>query len=456
MEKKEQKSLYEMTQEELNDLSPADFNEAYIKANAPLVESWAKTPWLKDERGPAWRGANVNERDYAKATCARVLQNYVDSYLGFKGKDGRGNQQSRSVEEAVKIMERYMPEDHMLPQTDIMLGEAGATTSAWSGATTLPIVLGYARKIMPKLYAQEFYAVQALDRPTGRVFYITRNRDNNGSADGQIEQRAGWSYRSWVDDPGEDTSITKGVNFSITSADVTAKSRKLKGQTSIEVEQDLRAYFGMDAVALVSDEATDEIAVEIDEELAYNLYRRGSVNGVGTFQYGLTVPSAMTQEAYDKRIYEILTRASVGVFSQKRVYPNWVLGGTDWQVQTAIPSVYIATHDEIPMRTMISPAGQLLGAFNFYVASLPWPTSEAIMGFKGRDYVDASAFFLPYLPVTLAGVLFDPSTQQRTMSWLTRYAIFNNAFSGQKENYAYLKIVGGFTGLSYPAPVEYL
>lgn len=42
------------------------------------------------------------------------------------------------------------------------------------------------------------YAVQPLDRPVGRVFYIARNRDNNGTTDGQVEQRAGWSYRSWA------------------------------------------------------------------------------------------------------------------------------------------------------------------------------------------------------------------------------------------------------------------
>lgn len=60
----------------------------------------------------------------------------------------------------------------------------------------------------------------------------------------------------------------------------------------------------MDAVSLVSDIATDELAIELDEILVYNLYRQGSVNGVGTYQYGstsfgATLPTGQTQESWD-------------------------------------------------------------------------------------------------------------------------------------------------------------
>lgn len=223
----------------------------------------------------------------------------------------------------------------------------------------------------------------------------------------------------------------------------------------------LRAYFGMDANALVSDTATDELAIELDEILTYNLYRQGSVNGVGTFQYGSTslgasLPSGQTQESWDKRLLELTTRAATAVLNQKRVYPNWILGGTEWQIHYGNLAMWRTNVPELPMRTIVQPNGTILDQFQLYIATLPFPAQEAIMGYKGSDYVDATAFYLPYIPVELTGVLFDPTTQKRTMSWLTRYAIYNNAFSGQSQSYAYMKLTGNaISGMSYPSQQEY-
>lgn len=230
------KSIYEMTQEELADFTPAGFNEAYIKSMAPLVEEWQKTTWLNPNgANGTMPGATQQERDLNVARMARIMQNYVDMYFPAR------RETHVTASEMVKKVSQMLPENGKMPETSLEFGEAAgiAQTTSWSGATLLPMVLGYVRKLMPKLYGQQFYQVQPLDRPSGRVFFVARNRDNNNSTDGQIEQRAGWSYRSWISDPGEATAITKAVTFTITSADVpTPKSRKLQASTSIEVEQD--------------------------------------------------------------------------------------------------------------------------------------------------------------------------------------------------------------------------
>lgn len=158
-----------------------------------------------------------------------------------------------------------------------------------------------------------------------------------------------------------------------------------------------------------------------------------------------------------KRLLELVTRAATGVLNQKRVYPNWILGGTEWQIHLGNIAQWQTNMPELPMRTIVQPAGTVLGQFNLYTATLPFPVKEALLGFKGSDYVDATAFYLPYIPLQLTGVLFDPTTQKRTLSWLTRYAIFNNAFSGQQQSYAYMKLVGNaVTGLSFPDSSEYV
>lgn len=457
-------SFYEMTDAEVAEYSPQDFTEAYIKTHARLVEEWRKTVWLNPNgRGGKIHGEDQRERDLNEARIARLLQNTVDYYFPpTRGSDGSVRHVNAS--EMVEKLSKNLPDNGKLPESSLELGEAASanTTSAWSGATLLPMVLGYARKIMPKLYGQQFYQVQPLDRPGGRVFFVTRTRDNNGTTDGQVEQRAGWSYRSWITDPGEGSSITKASTFAISSADIPApKSRKIQTETTIEVEQDLRAWFGWDAVALVSEVATDEMAVEIDEELVYNLYNRGSVNGIGTFQYGLNVPTMYQYDpsAYDKRVLELITRAGLNMYHQKRVMPNWFISGTDWQLLLANLSLYQSnTSGELNFTSFLNPSGTLKigGGITHYVASKPFPISEGIMGYKGKDYVDGSAFFLPYIPLQLTGMLFDPNTQKRKLSWITRYSIYNHAWSGLAENYAYLKTNATMSGLSYPSAVEYV
>ena len=454
-----------MTEAEIAELDPSSFNSAYIRANAPLVEEWQNTTWL-NKNGASGKapGATTEERDLNLARYARQLQNTVDFYFEPR-RDRDGALRRVKASEMIERVHKMLPENSKLPETSMEFGEAAsaATTSSWSGATLLPIVLGYARKIMQKMMvAQNFYQIQPLDRPGGRVFFVTRTRDNNGTTDGQVEQRAGWSYRSWINDPGEGTAITKAVTFGISSADVpTPTSRKLQGETTIEVEQDLKAWFGWDAVALVSEIATDEYAMELDETLLYNLYRRGSVNGIGTFQYGnASVPTAFQYDpsAYDKRVYEVLTRAAQYMFHRQRVSPNWFISGSEWNIVLANNSLYQTnTPGEAQISNFLQPKGTLLvgGNIQHYVAPHPFPVLEGIMGHKGTDLVDASAFYLPYIPLQLTGIHFDPNTQKRLLSWITRYSVYNHFFSGQAENYAYLKVNNSLTGISYPSIVEY-
>lgn len=105
-----------------------------------------------------------------------------------------------------------------------------------------------------------------------------------------------------------------------------------------------------------------------------------------------------------KRILELITRAATGVLNQKRVYPNWLLGGTEWQIHLGNVAQWRSNVPELPMRTIVQPAGTVLDQFRFLVANKPFPVAEAIMGYKGTDFVDASAFYCPYIPISLTGV----------------------------------------------------
>lgn len=448
------KSLYEMNEQELADYRPQDMQEAFIQTSAPLVEAWSKTPYLQDDIGGAIPGKTVHDRDHFKAVMAQCFQNTVNTMVGKEGK------KELTPQQAIGIAENASKNFGKMPAADI-LTEAAATaqTNAYSGATLLPVVLGMQRKVMPRINALQYYAIQPLDRPSGRVFFLKRLRDNNNTTAGQTTARAGWSYRSFIDDPGEDTAITKAVKFTISSSDVTTPtSHKVLAKTSIELEQDLRAYFSMDAVALVSDIAAEELAVELDEILIHNILDQGRIAGVGKFQYGLSgVPSGHTVESYDKRIWEVIARARTAVFTRQRVQPNYIVGGTDWEVQLANTGLWRTnTEGEVALRNFVDPQPTLLGRFNYATVPFPYPQTTAIMGYKGDAFVDANAIYLPYVPVQLYGVHADPVTMERQLSWISRYAIYNCKFDDAVAAYAWLELNSGITGTSYAALAEYV
>lgn len=235
------KSIYEMTDEERNELAPQDFNQAVIKEYASLVDDWRKTPYLSENVADKFRGDTQEQRDLQEAMTARVLQNYIDAAYGGKVKGREGHRSQVDVATAMKMIESQVSKDQDMLGHSIDEAATVAQTTGYSAATLLPMVLAMVRKIMPRLNATQFYQVQSLDRPQGIVYYLKRNRENNGTTDGEVEARAGWSYRSWAMSPGEAQSIVKSASFTITSGTVSVSNYKLLAKTSFEVNNCLLA-----------------------------------------------------------------------------------------------------------------------------------------------------------------------------------------------------------------------
>ena len=422
-------------------------NEAsFIKKREPLMEQWDKVKLLDGCKfADPIPGKDLRERDFNRAVYAQILHNTACECLKTRPDDPRfayGNVDA--VDNIFKVVEAAQRAAGIFETT------TPTQTTAMSGATNLPLVLGYVRKIMPKMFALNLVQIQPLDRPTGRYFSITRDRHDDGSADGILAARAGWSYRSWAMTPGEATTIAKSITFTMTSDNVDTVIRKLKTETSIEVEQDLRAYHGMDVIDLLSDGAVEELAMELDEEILYQIYIDTQLSG-GTFQLGAK-DSNYTHEEWDRKILQVLQRASEHVETNKRVIPNKLVFGSDWNVRLGALGNWVPTDAKIGPNAIVRPVGTLASTWDCYKANLPWPTTEAVMIYKGATWTDASFIYLPYVPVMLAGELFDPDDQVRTFSWLSRYAIVSiDAAQG-----AFLKIdEANITGTSYAAYSEY-
>lgn len=416
---------------------------AFIKKHADLVEQFdaAKHPrtgetmpirWLSDPNAPPLFD------DYWKACTALVMDN------------------TRKVlmPDSNDIFEAYDMAQHAL-RMGLTEATAPVKTTAWSGATTLPMVLGLVRKIMPRLIGVRFLAqVQPIDRPTGRIFFLNRIRHYDGTDDSAVENRAGWSYRSWVRDPGEASTILTTFNLALTSKDITAVSRKYLVETTIEVEQDLRAYFGLDAVALVSDAGAAELATEIDEHILYQLYHNYSGPLV---QYG-AAPSSFSGDnaAWDQRIMEAIERASELIYTKKRVRPNRIVIGSDFSIYLKRLRQFQSTVTN-PLFGDQSLGVKMVGSLDNQYTVLqmpkPFPTDTAMLSYQGESPLDGTFIWAPYVPLQQYSSDMDPATMVRQISWLRRDA----EFIVDKGYVGLTKIAEStITGLSYPAYTEYV
>jgi len=402
----------------------------YTESKRQLVDAWDKTPFLREANDIA-----PLQNDYDVAVMAQICENYKTL-----ANDGQWRNLS--------------PVDAIVASQRLFETSTPTKTTAWSGATNLPLVLGYVRKMMPKVLGLELIQVQALDRPSGRVFYLNRIRHDDGTDDTNVEIRTGWSYRSWIDDPGEATSIVKTVKMTLTSADVAAKSHKLKAETSIEFEQDLRAYHNMDGRAVLAEAATDEFAMELSERILWRLW-----NGYGTLvQYGANPDTtAYSANDWSSRMFEAYNRADGLAWNKNRTRTNWIVAGNEHQIQLGILNATEASGSmgEWPVGdAMLQRLGTMNNRWRVYVAAEPWPENDALLGYVGSTWTDAIMFYLPYVPLMVAGTHFDPTKQVWTISWLARDCFYlpTNSTNGL----ALVRIAtSSISGISYPAMAEW-
>ena len=409
--------------------TPVRLDEAsVIDEMTPVLEQYQKAGFWDTKHA-------LPMSDYRKAICAKVMENTRRALVPG----------SKDIDDAMNIA--YQAARAQGWQIPVMEATTPVQTSAWTGATTIPMILGMIRKIMPKLFGLELVATQPLSKPVGQVYYITRQRQSNGTTDGTIEARAGWSYRSWTE-AVEATANNKSVQMTLTSGTLTAQSRKLKSETSIEFEQDLQAYFGMDAVAALTEAASDEVALELNEYILQWLW--ASATG-GTVYLGAK-PSGYTWAEWNTKAIEVIQRASSLVNVRRLVEPTWAVLGAEWAVRLGQLSVFDAGNDRVPGSFGLRRVGTLRSTWDTFESPLPFPTSTALLGYKGAGVADAGALFAPYIPLQVAGTSYNIDTQVRSISWITR-----NAKLMINAGYFSLAVIdeATYTGLSYPAWVEY-
>jgi len=227
--------------------------------------------------------------------------------------------------------------------------------------------------------------------------------------------------------------------FSIEKATVTAKSRALKAEYTMELAQDLKAIHGLDAEAELANILSSEILAEINRELIRTVYAKANLGALqanvalkGVFNVNSDSDGRWMAEKFKGLIMQIEREANQIAIDTRRGKGNFVLVSSD--VASALAAAGVMDYAPA-LATGLSVddtgntfAGTLNGRLKVYVD--PYANGDfACVGYRGANPYDAGLFYCPYVPLTMVKAVGENDFQPR-IGFKTRYGLQQNPFVG--------------------------
>lgn len=415
-------------------------NPSRRKRWAPLMEG------LADEmKGTVLASTDaVNQR-------RRIIESLLDQQLCAVNAGEGGNVALPAAQAAPKLHEGLM---EFLDQRANALNED--TTIGWTatGSSTVPGTpvtdkifttqsLGIVRRVFPRLLAPDLLSVQTMSQPTGKVFYLDfLFNESNGTtlaAAERVDQKSAWDVAdmrtyaskaagsSTAGGANAEGATARELNLDVTSTSITAESKKLAAEWSAELQQDLRAYQGLDADEELQAATAAELTRETDRLLIDFLYTTTLSSGAGIVYWGKTPPSALPTEirAYNETLYDAVEDAAEKIESVRYRKPTWLLMGTKVAARMRKLNGFrnIASNDDMDME--IGTGGRhLFGTIQerFRVYVDPWFIDDTIIvGYKGQNMMDAGIVYAPYIPFYRTPMFTNPLTMMNSRGIMTRF-----------------------------------
>jgi hypothetical protein len=229
--------------------------------------------------------------------------------------------------------------------------------------------------------------------------------------------------------------------FSIERTSVTAKTRALKAEYSIELAQDLKSVHGLDAEGELSNILSSEILAEINREVVRKVYtvakpgaQGGSTAVAGTFDLDVDSNGRWSVEKFKGLLFQIEREANAIGQQTRRGRGNFIMCSADVASALAMAGVLdyapaLSTNLNVD-DTSTTFAGVLNGKYKVYVDPYAANVSADqffVVGYKGASAFDAGMFYCPYVPLQLVRAV-DPNTFQPKIGFKTRYGMVSNPF----------------------------
>jgi hypothetical protein len=409
-----------------------------------------------------------------------------------------GDSHRRAVTAAVlENQEIALREEGMMMEANTNASITGAAHGT-TGANWNPVLIALVRRAMPNLMAYDICGVQPMTGPTGLIFAMksryqtSKAGASSSSPTGGTEAlfnealvnfsgdsaatsggAEGPSGLAGLSDPAEGanpagvtiadsaaaTPPTTGdayetaeaealggsteafaeMGFTIDKSTVTAKSRALKAEYTLELAQDLKAIHGLDAETELANILSTEILAEINREVVRTINSQAKI---GALQANATIKGIVNMqtdldgrwsvEKFKGLLVQIERECNVIAKETRRGKGNFMVCSSDVASALAASGMLdyspaLATNLSVD-DTGNTFAGVLNGRTRVYID--PFSTTDYVnVGYKGTNPYDAGLFYCPYVPLTMVRAVGEDTFQPR-IGFKTRYGMVSNPFVG--------------------------
>jgi hypothetical protein len=234
------------------------------------------------------------------------------------------------------------------------------------------------------------------------------------------------------------------MGFSIEKVSVTAKSRALKAEYSLELAQDLKAIHGLDAEQELANILSTEILAEINREVVRTIYTNavtGAQNNTanaGIFDLDVDSNGRWSVEKFKGLLFQIERDANAIGQQTRRGKGNILICSAD--VASALGMAGVLDYTPALQGnnaltgvddTSSTLVGTLNGKIKVYVDPYSANVSDKhfyVAGYKGQNAFDAGLFYCPYVPLQQVRAI-NPDTFTPKIGFKTRYGMVSNPFS---------------------------
>ena len=329
-----------------------------------------------------------------------------------------------------------------------------------------PILISLVRRALPNLMAYDVAGVQPMTGPTGLIFAMKSHYNSQtgtealfNEADTDFSGTGTHAGSNPVDGTyttgtpvstataegwGDSTTLNE-MAFSIEKTTVTAKSRALKAEYTVELAQDLKAIHGLDAESELSNILSQEILAEINREVIRTIYKvakTGSASTAtpGTFDLDVDSNGRWSVERFKGLMFNIERDANVIAQDTRRGKGNFIICSSDVASALAMSGVLDYSSGLSNSLTVDDTgntfAGILNGRYRVYIDPYSANTGAAsqfyVAGYKGSSAYDAGLFYCPYVPLQMVRAI-DPDTFQPKIGFKTRYGMIANPYVTQSD-----------------------
>jgi len=378
-----------------------------------------------------------------------------------------------NTERALREANQYVPQT---------LTEAAPANQTGADIDTFdPVLISLVRRAMPNLIAYDICGVQPMTGPTGLIFAM-RSKYSNSSNSGveNFYNEVNTSFSSVVTGantlgqkqvggyPGNTTTGTDNLAetgiynfgsgmstaqaealgssgnvafaemaFSIEKVTVTAKSRALKAEYSMELAQDLKAIHGLDAETELSNILSAEILAEINREVVRTINvtaTKGATENTttaGRFDLDTDSNGRWSVEKFKGLMFQVEREANQIAKATRRGKGNMIICSSD--VASALQMAGVLDYAPALNSNNLNVddtgntfAGVLNGRMRVYID--PYATGNyMVVGYKGASAFDAGLFYCPYVPLQMVRAV-DPDSFQPKIGFKTRYGMVANPY----------------------------